>query len=98
MSNTPNVFVGDEQQIARKWLVDHLKYGPVEVVFTKKDGSERAMKCTLQENVVMPYEKKTDKEKHKSDDTLSVWDVEKSAWRSFRWDAIKSVNFTVGGQ
>lgn len=86
-----SMFSGAEQEVARKWLISHLKCSDIEITFTKKDGTERLMKCTLKEDVVVPYEKKTDKVKEKNSDTLSVWDVEKNAWRSFRWDSIKNV-------
>lgn len=90
-----NVFSGAEQDVARKWLVSHLKASDIEITFIKKDGTERLMKCTLKEEVVVPYEKKTDKVKEKNSDILSVWDIEKNAWRSFRWDSIKNVVLKV---
>lgn len=40
-----------------------LRQGAATIVFTKKDGSERVMKCTLQEGVVVPHEKTTDRVK-----------------------------------
>jgi hypothetical protein len=60
----------------------------VNVKFKKADGSERLMKCTLLEGWVKEYEKKTEKTRPVSEDTLSVWDVEKDGWRSFRYDSI----------
>jgi hypothetical protein len=32
----------------------------------------------------------------KSDEALAVWDIEAQGWRSFRWDSVKTVNFTLG--
>jgi hypothetical protein len=46
------------------------------------------MKCTLLEGWVKEYEKKSEKTRPVSEDTLSVWDVEKNGWRSFRYDSI----------
>lgn len=60
----------------------------VNVKFKKTDGSERLMKCTLLEGWVKEYEKKSEKTRPVSEDTLSVWDVEKNGWRSFRYDSI----------
>jgi hypothetical protein len=60
----------------------------VNVKFKKADGSERLMKCTLLEGWVKEYEKKTEKTRPVSEDTLTVWDVEKDGWRSFRYDSI----------
>ena len=36
----------------KKWLKSHLVYGPVTVVFTKKDGTERVMECTTNSSLV----------------------------------------------
>lgn len=77
----------------KEWLQGLLKEGPVIVTFTKKSGEERVMKCTLEENVVPLYEKKTDKVKAKSEEILSVWDLDKNEWRSFKLDSIKTVEF-----
>lgn len=77
----------------KDWLGDKLKHMDAKVTFTKKDGTERIMKCTLREDAIKPYEKKTDKEKNKNEETLSVWDLDKNQWRSFRYDSIKEVQF-----
>lgn len=90
-----HVFTGEEAETSKKWLLSHLKMGDVTIKFTKKDGTERNMVCTLKEDVVIPYEKKTDKVKEKSSDVLSVWDVEKNAWRSFRWDSINTITINM---
>jgi hypothetical protein len=69
-------------------LKDLLKKNIVIVNFTKTDGSKRTMKCTLKEDVVKPHVKKTEKSKTPNENILSVWDVEKDAFRSFRVDSI----------
>jgi hypothetical protein len=86
-----------EQKTFRDWLVSHLRYGPVTVDFQKKDGTMRTMKCTLLESAIPVYEKKTEIARTKtSDESISVVDLEKNEWRSFRYDSIKSVSFTLG--
>lgn len=83
-----------EKTELRNWLIGVLKTtSPVTIVFEKKDGTERTLLCTLKEEIVIPYEAKTDTKKEKSEETLGVWDIEKSAWRSFRLDSIKQINF-----
>ncbi len=85
-------------------LVKSLKESVCEVVFTKVDGSERTMKCTLREDVLAPFikaiedrnkqllaEGKEVKVKAENPNVLSVIDMEKNAWRSFKLDTIKSV-------
>lgn len=68
-----------------------LHNGIINVKFTKKDGTERVMKCTLLESIIKPYEKATDRDKKVNEDLISVWDVEKDAWRSFRYDSILEI-------
>ena len=91
-----NVFTGDTKDAkkGRKWLKNVLETDVVEVTFTKKDGSERILKCTLKENVLPEVRNKETKEKSK--EALAVWDVESECWSSFRWDSIKSVKFSLG--
>jgi hypothetical protein len=36
----------------KKWLRGHLRLGPVTVIFTKKDGTERVMECTTAPSLV----------------------------------------------
>lgn len=79
-------------ELSKTNIVNMLKNGIVNVKFTKTDGTERVMKCTLLEAMVKPHEKKTDREKKINEDIISVWDVEKEGWRSFRYDSIISIN------
>lgn len=73
------------------------------VTFTKKDGTEREMQCTLVQSRIpvdkQPTTSKPIEEEANSQITGSavrVFDQEKNEWRSFRWDSIKSVNFDIG--
>lgn len=69
-------------------LKDLLKRKVVQITFKKKDGTERVMKCTLQEDLVPIYEKKTERVKKQNDETLAVWDLEKDSFRSFKVDSV----------
>ena len=71
-----------------------LKSREVKIEFTKKDGTQRSMLCTLNEAVI-PTEK-LPKSKEETGDSISsetcrVFDVEKQDWRSFRWDSVTEV-------
>ena len=94
---TTNVFSGNtkDAEIGRKWLIEMLEDQPVEIIFTKKDGTERIMKCTLMEKY-LPETVGTGKAK--SDEVLAVYDLENEGWRSFRWDSIKEVHFSLGAE
>ena len=86
-------------KLFKKWLTGHLKYGPVTLTFTKKDGSERVMKCTTNPTYIMfkdPSILESKSDKKLNEDVMPVFDLEAGGWRSFRWDSIKSVAFTIG--
>ena len=91
-------------KLFKKWLKGHLNYGPVTITFLKKDGSERVMKCTTNDELVpqVLHETNTDnpidfpKVKKVNEDVMPVYDLDAKGWRSFRWDSIKSVMFTIG--
>lgn len=75
----------------KEFILQALHEGIVTVKFTKVDGTERDMKCTLHESHIVPHDKKTDRVKASSDNNISVWDVENHGWRSFRLDSVISV-------
>lgn len=80
-----------------KWLKGILKVDVATVTFTKKDGTERVMKCTLDPKL-LPAAPVTEgkKERKVNQDVLAVYDVEAQGWRSFTIKSIKSVNLTIG--
>lgn len=61
------------------------------VTFTKKNGEERIMKCTLKDEYIISEEKKSVSIRKENTEVLPVWDLENSAWRSFRIDSVKGV-------
>jgi len=79
------------------FIIDRMREGVVTVIFEKTDGTERVMKCTLNESMV-PEEKRPKGEgKSKKDNDLvqPVFDVEVGEWRSFRWNSVKKFDFSV---
>ena len=80
-------------------LKEVLQNEVMSIIFTKIDGSERTMNCTLvseylpQKTVVEGQQLLTESlPRAESPDTLAVWDVDAKGWRSFRLDSIKAVN------
>lgn len=69
------------------------------ITFTKKDGTDREMYCTLSESRI-PTDKQPKESQTPSTggSALRVFDTEKQEWRSFRWDSIKNVEFSIGEQ
>ena len=88
------IFSGDTKAAkkGRKWLAGILEQSVVEVTFTKKDGTERVMNCTLLEDYLPET---TGAGRSAGSDALAVFDVDADGWRSFRWDSIKAVKLSV---
>ena len=88
------IFSGDSKAAkkGRKWLAGMLEQSVVEVTFTKKDGTERVMNCTLLEEYLPET---TGAGRSAGSDALAVFDVDADGWRSFRWDSIKAVKLSV---
>lgn len=99
MQEPKNLFVDDasfDKNVARDWLKSVLRDGEATIVFTKIDGTERTMNCTLSEEKI-PFEfAPKGVNRAKNDEILAVFDLENQGWRSFRWDSVKSVNFFIG--
>ncbi len=74
----------------------------VTVEFVKKDGTPRTMRSTLnvsiipveeQEKIMENSNKNASNPRKVNPDVRSVYDVEAGAWKSFRWDSVKSVTY-----
>lgn len=79
----------------KEQLTQALKERVCEVKFLKTNGEKRLMKATLKEDLLPVVEVDPDKpkkERKKNPDVQPVFDTEKKAWRSFRYDAIISVD------
>lgn len=96
--NPGNYYVtcSDKERVRfRKWVTGVLRDGEVTVDFEKADGSERSMRCTLEESY-LPTSNHTTAKKRDNEDVCVVWDCNQQAWRSFRWDRLKRISFTIG--
>jgi hypothetical protein len=81
----------DENYIAGLMAALHEKETYVRVKFTKVDGSERIMLCTLNGEVIEPIlGKKTEENARIVESVIRVFDLEKKEFRSFRKDSIIS--------
>lgn len=89
-------YIADQKGIPTKAeLLELLKTNVVEVTFTKLNGDERVMPCTLQESYLPPAKKDDPitqkKVREISDAVVAAWAIESNGFRSFRYDRIKSV-------
>lgn len=84
--------MNDLDNVSREGIRNILRSSVIDVHFTKKDGSARVMKCTLNEEFIPQRENETSENARKSNpDVCPVWDMENQAWRSFRWDSITKI-------
>ncbi len=75
----------------RDTLVDLLRGHICEVTFTKVDGTERVMPCTLDSRHIPPKVTESTRTKPLNPSVLSVWCTDKENWRSFKIDNVKSI-------
>lgn len=102
MIENMNVYEPDQNtldndiEVFRGWLKGVLTVQPATITFTKKDGTERVMNCTLRGDMLPVVEIKEDKAPRKQNDSvLSVYDLDAQGWRSFTINAVKRVSFTM---
>lgn len=77
----------------RENITELLRSSVVTVIFTKVNGEERTMKCTLLGEYV-PNAATNGRVllTENTGNNISVWDVEANGWRSFRVDSVKNVS------
>lgn len=79
----------------REWIRGVLRMHETTITFTKKDGSERKMLCTLMEDKIPSEKTPKGAGKAQSEESIAVFDVEKQDWRSFRFDSVKGIKFSI---
>jgi len=79
----------------RENIINDLKNHVMEITFTKVNGENRIMRCTLDQRIIpQPVDYNHLEEQHQRQENLNVvacWDVEANGWRSFRVDSVKYV-------
>lgn len=96
----------DNKAIMRNWVKSLLNKQEITVRFTKADGTDRDMKCTLNwdlipqkpaadpvDGIVLESTKKPRKELDPA--VIKVYDLEAQAWRSFRMDRLKKISADI---
>ena len=100
---------GKEQ--IREWVRGLLTNSEITVTFTKADGTDREMLCTLDRNKIPPAPAKpvstsvdglvreSRKPKKEPDPhSIRVFDLDKGEWRSFRFDRLQKVTAELNFQ
>ena len=87
----------------RDYILAQLREGVATVTFTKVNGEQRVMPCTLQESLLPPapvHYTNTDnpidfptpkKERKVNPDIISAFCTDKQEWRSFRIDSVLGI-------
>jgi len=87
----------DERAAFRDWVRGVLQERECTVDFDKANGEFRSMKCTLSEDLGAKYTVTESTTPRKPNpDVCVVWDTGQQAWRSFRWDRVKRIQFDLG--
>jgi len=85
--------------ITKEDLNELLHVDVLTITFTKKDGTERVMHCTLREDLlpkIVVKEGEVKKKKKVNEAVMPVYDMDAKAFRSFRFDSIKQIQSSPG--
>lgn len=75
--------------MTRDEMLQRLRAGQCTVIFTKVNGEVRVMRCTRNRELIPPSTDSAEPAARSyNTDTVSVWDLDKQAWRSFRVDSV----------
>lgn len=78
-----------QQNSERNMVRYSLTKGPMKLSFAMSDGTTRLMRGTLQDQLIPPQARALNGAGPQLDNLQVVWDLDKQAWRSFRWERLK---------
>jgi hypothetical protein len=100
-----------ERTIMRDWVRSLLQKQHITVTFTKADGTDREMRCTLNpeelpavvptgpvDGIVSESKKPRKDPKEPDPAVIKVYDLEAKSWRSFRMDRLKKITAELNFQ
>lgn len=65
------------------------------ITFTKADGTNRDLRCTLVESAIPTDKAPKGTGREAPSTTQRVFDLDKGEWRSFKWDTVTKVGFEL---
>ena len=82
------------EKLTREYMMGELKKRVCRVIFTKVNGEERDMMCTLIEKALPELKSKVseDKQRQPNQEVIRAFDTKKGEFRSFRVDNV--ISFT----
>jgi len=78
----------------RETLLEILQADTPTVTFTKQNGDERVMRCTLREDLVPATKGNLGRPENLN--VIRVFDLDLNSWRSFKVASVKAVTSSVG--
>lgn len=78
--------------MTRDEMMETLRKQTVRVVFTKIDGEQRDMMCTLGEEFIPDNKRPNGNGKAPPESVIRAFDVNKQEWRAFRVENVVSFN------
>lgn len=75
-------------------ILESLRKNICEVTFTKANGDERTMICTLIPDFLPEKEFALATDVKRPTDLVTVWDIEEDAWRSFKPSRVTKIEFS----
>lgn len=94
-----NNLSGNELEQFKTWVQGLLHDSVIQnlrITFTKADGSDREMRCTLVESAIPSDKVPKGTGRETATTTQRVFDTDKGEWRSFKWESVKQVSFDLG--
>lgn len=89
----------DDVEVGYDYLKELLVNNKVTIEFTKSDGTPREMFCTLMPDELPKQEVKEGappkKKRKENREVISVYDLDKKGWRSFRVESVTAFGFTI---
>jgi hypothetical protein len=80
----------------KDWMLEHLAESEVTVTFTKKDGSDRVLRCTRNVAVIpAEHAPKNEKPTAIKTDAIAAFDLDINEWRSFNLSAVKRIEWDL---
>jgi len=80
----------------REQIVEQLKNNVCEVTFTKVNGEQRVMPCTLRADVLLAVDQVKESARKVNENIVSVWVTDAAGWRSFRVDSVTDIKVLEG--
>lgn len=82
-------------QLWVKGLLHDANIKDLRITFTKSDGTDREMRCTLVESAIPAEKLPKNTGRSTTETNQRVFDLEKQEWRSFKWESVKRVDFSL---